>query len=476
MLLILVGLMGSLPLLVASLMLYRSYRKPGSGQFALTSIRGVLWVFWGMSLVFAIVFVAVSRFFFRQFAPLFEESEPSVFINGALFLAAVGLGFSLLFSLYRRSSPQQLAPRVLIVVEVLGLAGLLAMCIFFREQFDTWGWIIFFLAFATIVFRSALEIMDILPYRSARTWSEHHLKIPLRWTGAALFFGGVVLAAIQVIGDTHVPMTLPLAGIVIGIWLFAKSRHLQALVSELPAEVGQTRIGALYLRAFKQEKQIFALVPQAMCLQLDMTQEFRLTDEHGNRWYTFEQYLQREIVKSIGPFLALGSPEDISPPSGAARLYVKDSDWMKQVADLARRATCILMDVGSSQNLRWELAYLRSAGLQQKLFLLTPPEFPGPMGPRSKKIFRAILDLATAPCCPEVSFLHFANDLSAMGYHLEAQTDPGPGTVLTFDTDGNAIVLVRGAATPVGFVSPIRTRVLGAPNQSDPTPSSTAVC
>jgi hypothetical protein len=87
----------------------------------------------------------------------------------------------------------------------------------------------------------------------------------------------------------------------------------------------------------------------------------------------FEGYFISVLHSRIGPLFALGDPEDYTLPEGAARSYATDSDWKDHLEQLARRASCIVAEIASSDNLRWEFEYLRREGLQIKLFILTRP-------------------------------------------------------------------------------------------------------
>lgn len=59
------------------------------------------------------------------------------------------------------------------------------------------------------------------------------------------------------------------------------------------------------------------------------------------------------------------------------RLHAKDDEWKTRFDELARRAACIIVEVGKSDNLRWEFEHLRSEGFEEKLFPLTRPSKEG---------------------------------------------------------------------------------------------------
>ncbi|HEY4962907.1 MAG TPA: hypothetical protein VII29_18780, partial [Terriglobales bacterium] len=61
----------------------------------------------------------------------------------------------------------------------------------------------------------------------------------------------------------------------------------------------------------------------------------------------FEAYLGGAFRERIGPFIALGNPEDYLPPEGANRTYVDDEGWYEYFERIARRAACMAMSVSS---------------------------------------------------------------------------------------------------------------------------------
>jgi hypothetical protein len=58
---------------------------------------------------------------------------------------------------------------------------------------------------------------------------------------------------------------------------------------------------------------------------------------------------------------------------GAARDYVPDAVWQDEVQQRIRDAAVVVLVIGSSQGLAWELSQLRDLGQLHKLILLFPP-------------------------------------------------------------------------------------------------------
>jgi hypothetical protein len=143
-------------------------------------------------------------------------------------------------------------------------------------------------------------------------------------------------------------------------------------------------------------------------------------------------------------------PEDYLPPEGAVRLYAKDTEWMKRLEDLARRASWILIQVGNSANLRWELEHLRHQGLQTKLFIITPPTRGAPGDRYLRHLHQWMKGIRAEP------WSEFAEKFGSLGYEL-VPTDPGSGAVITFDTSGKSVVLTTGAKEPEDYVRAIQS-------------------
>src|SRR5439155_22243039 len=156
---------------------------------------------------------------------------------------------------------------------------------------------------------------------------------------------------------------------------------------------------------------------------------------------TVEQFLSTAVRRYLGPFVALGDPNDYLPPEGAARTYLADDHWKEAFEELARASACLLVAVGRSENLRWELKSVKRWDLHNKLFVVTQPRAAWRWTARFTR--RTIDHQWTA----------FAADLVACG--LDVGAYPGDGATITFDNHGSAVVAGTGAQTPEQFVTAI---------------------
>lgn len=167
-----------------------------------------------------------------------------------------------------------------------------------------------------------------------------------------------------------------------------------------------------------------------------------------------EGYLAESISQKVGPFVALGSPEDfIQPVSGAARKYATDSTWQQDFDQLARSAVAILVEVGNSANLTWEFEHIRQNGWHERLILLTGhPSWRVTKNPVAWPWIQRLMG-STKP-----SWAEFSSRLARLGYDLDP-TDPGPGSIISFDANGRGVVLTTRADLPWQYTHTIRARV-----------------
>lgn len=87
---------------------------------------------------------------------------------------------------------------------------------------------------------------------------------------------------------------------------------------------------------------------------------------------TFEEIVSTTMWQ-FGPVLAVGEPGTTLPPLGAAREYFTDRNWQDEVAALMNSALLIVVVVGRSQALLWEINKIKSAGALSKTIFVFPP-------------------------------------------------------------------------------------------------------
>jgi hypothetical protein len=99
-----------------------------------------------------------------------------------------------------------------------------------------------------------------------------------------------------------------------------------------------------------------------------------------------------DILRKIGPVIAIGRPDEEFPPLGAARFYVDNAHWQAKVADIVRVARLVIWVTGTTEGLKWELAHLRQSLAPEKLILWAHPHLLGLTGPAKQAEWTRFLD------------------------------------------------------------------------------------
>ena len=142
------------------------------------------------------------------------------------------------------------------------------------------------------------------------------------------------------------------------------------------------RAPVIYLRSFRDDE---AMVGRPIRFRFDafrwsyMLTEysrggmFRVMFHHGK--VRLEQAIEDE-VSVIGPFIAVGEPDEGHPDFGATRAYFEGDDvsWRTAVQSWIERAALVIVVPGQTQGLGWELGKIQAGGSTSKLLLIFPPE------------------------------------------------------------------------------------------------------
>lgn len=205
----------------------------------------------------------------------------------------------------------------------------------------------------------------------------------------------------------------------------------------------------LFLRAFRYDTASF--IDAYLCYSTNPLMDSRAGRPPIHFRKTFEQFLAGSVRTRLGPFLALGNPEDYVPPSDeASRIYFSDMEWFDGFQRFARESACILMQVSTSYSLDKELQFILSTGLQTKLYILTPPEF--------FELGNNFLELTYLD--PRLfSWPEFSRMLNRLGYNAPEDDIP-KGAIIGFDSGGKAEIVVTDAKSAADYISAIESRLL----------------
>ena len=138
----------------------------------------------------------------------------------------------------------------------------------------------------------------------------------------------------------------------------------------------------IYLRSFRDDG---AMVARKRRITLNIFHWNYWVAEYtrGNLlrvWFQFgkvrlEQAIEDE-VSAIGPFIAIGQPNENHPDFGATRAYFEGDDvaWRTAVESWIERAAVVVVVPGQTQGLGWELEQVQAEGRTPNLILVFPPE------------------------------------------------------------------------------------------------------
>ncbi len=76
-----------------------------------------------------------------------------------------------------------------------------------------------------------------------------------------------------------------------------------------------------------------------------------------------------DLLDAVGPVVAIGKPGEPLPELGAARLYVSDDQWQAKVQELMKQARLVVVRLGASPGLLWEIEQALAHLPRQRLVL-----------------------------------------------------------------------------------------------------------
>jgi hypothetical protein len=369
--------------------------------------------------------------------------------------------FAFLAWLYYKhiKSKGYLNPLIVLVFPVTILLALFAgfATLPLSHHADSPAYITLYLLGPVILATGALYAGARLLPRKARIAGARKILFPYRLVGGILLAAGVAQLLLFGFGSGWKTETI-MQSLKLFFWIMlpasyscfylAKRAHAPSATEILNAD---PRPPVLYLRPFTLEERYFVVLPEK--------EVSKYTSFLGTKIdVTLEQYFGEAIRQVIGPFVALGNPLDYAPPEGAARAYERDENWKERFLDLARKAACIIVQVGESRNLQWEFEALKLDGLQEKVFIFTPPR--KKVGFRNRvgqKFLNMALRLKGAG---PTAWCDFAEGLGCAGYKLDG-TEPSPGSILSFSREGSAILLATNAQDPPDFLAVVLERLAG---------------
>lgn len=134
-----------------------------------------------------------------------------------------------------------------------------------------------------------------------------------------------------------------------------------------------------------------------------------------------------QILSEVGPVITIGHPDEWLPPLGAYRMYVGgNNDWRNTVSFLMSKAAVVVVKVGMSKGIEWEIERMVEIVKPQRVLIILPPRSPWQKEWSTEKNYldfcEMTVDLFPRPLPKRVgskSFIDFDNDWNAklLGIH-----------------------------------------------------------
>lgn len=192
---------------------------------------------------------------------------------------------------------------------------------------------------------------------------------------SCLLSGAIMPYTFAVVGRSSLPdfaATLVLSAPVIFCVIIIALSESFFVPSYLDVAAKDRRPPVIYLRPFHEDAfKVDTVIPMAGSIPIIL----------GN---TADSYLK--ILNAIGPVVAIGKPSWLAKlgiyPYGPYRLYVDTEDWQLKVRRLVANAKMVVLVVGDSKGIEWEVDMVKELVPPEALLLYIPPK---PIGSKSSR-------------------------------------------------------------------------------------------
>lgn len=165
------------------------------------------------------------------------------------------------------------------------------------------------------------------------------------------------------------------------LMIIARRHAMRSLGQVLKAD---QRPPMLFLRSFEDDHMQLASRRKPMLWPLALR---RLGAEES-----FEEALTIALT-DVGPVVAIGRPGEQGAPVGAAREYVSNEDWQQRVEGLIAQAALIVVVIGDTKGLAWEVERLLTPGVRDKVLFAVPPVTDGEAERRWSTMLRQVAEI-----------------------------------------------------------------------------------
>lgn len=133
-----------------------------------------------------------------------------------------------------------------------------------------------------------------------------------------------------------------------------------------------TRAPVVFVRSFRDEHYEYSLKGYFQAIWTQMKMQSAGTLPMSSPWGPTLQWQLAALFKEVGPYVAIGKPGEKLTALGAARMYVADDEWKAVISDLFHKARLIVLQVGSTPGLNWELNEIRQHIEPKRVLFILP--------------------------------------------------------------------------------------------------------
>ena len=174
--------------------------------------------------------------------------------------------------------------------------------------------------------------------------------------GSAVVVLFVLPSEVRFLGN----ILITVAGTGVAAWIALARRHFTRSGESLLTL--QSRPPILFLRQFSDDGAI-SIAGTLMSRRRISWRAF---------WYRTYEERFNWALRPIGPMIAIGRPDESLPALGAARIYVGDDAWQDKVKQLIEISQLVLLQIGETEGIRWEVQQIVGKVDPAKLILCLP--------------------------------------------------------------------------------------------------------
>jgi hypothetical protein len=275
---------------------------------------------------------------------------------------------------------------------------------------------------------------------------------------------GIGLMAVSVAAfrePSHAVMGLGMSVVFVGAVLRHRTRRAAAPSAEALLQ-DDTRPPVLYLRSYADEAADLASDPYYADESLLVTFGRSFFWSRFSRRRSLEETFADRLGR-LGPVVAIGSPKDKTKILGAARLSIDPSVWKETVLRLLRESRLVIMRIGQTPGVMWEMEQAARIVPPERLVLYADFARMAGEGPKRTAQRRAAFQEATKQFLREEiplatlrrRFITFASDgrtrgtnsLTTMVRRVQGKRGPSPARIAAV-----AVILLFLAPIPWMFL------------------------